>query len=357
MSRKKRSQVFDADQVGIYHCTQRAVRRAMLCGHDPLTGRSFEHRRGWIEELLEELAGIFAFDALAYAVMGNHVHTMVRNRPDILESWSNREVALRWWQLTIGRRKAEGDAPDATEAELKPLLNKKRNRELRKRLGSISWLMRYLAEPIARRANKEDECKGRFWEGRFKCQPLVDEAAVLACSAYIDLNPIRAGVSDMPEDSAYTSIQRRITAMKEAQSLSDKRKTDTSSAMCLPDAWLAPVELDERAEAYSGPMPSASGRRVSDKGFLAMSVETYLKLVDWTGREIRKPNAGHIPMEAAPILERMGLEPASWRYLVDRFGKIFKQAAGRPVALGKEAIRRGQRWMQTSGSPFANARA
>jgi hypothetical protein len=78
----------------------------------------------------------------------------------------------------------------------------------------ISWFMRLLNQSIATQANQEDNCTGHFWEGRFKSQALLDEAALVACMAYVDLNPVRANIAKTPESSGYTSVKQRVIAAK-----------------------------------------------------------------------------------------------------------------------------------------------
>src|SRR5690606_37289449 len=108
-------------------------------------------------------------------------------------------------------RMADGDPESPTEAELDAIRNNpQRLAEIRLRLSHISWFMRMIAEPIARRANAEDDCPGRFWQGRFRSVKLCDEAAILACCVYVDLNPLRAGCCEKPEEAEHTSARRRI---------------------------------------------------------------------------------------------------------------------------------------------------
>ena len=87
MARRNRSEVVVEEEIGVYHCIQRVVRRAFLCGVDPLTKQSFEHRKDWIRDRLEALAGLFSVEIAAFAVMSNHVHVVLRNRPDVVALW------------------------------------------------------------------------------------------------------------------------------------------------------------------------------------------------------------------------------------------------------------------------------
>lgn len=388
MGRTLRAEQFDAGEVGIVHAVQRCVRRAYLAGFDPVSGKSFEFRREWIRRRLELISAVFGLDVLTYAIMSNHLHVIVRTRPDVVLAWSDEEVATRWLKLFPGRR-LEEYLGDPTKADIAMIVgNAKKLKEIRRRLSDVSWFMKSLAEPIARLANRQDGCTGRFWEGRFKAQKIVDEAGLLACAMYVDLNPVRAAMAETPEQSKFTSAFDRIQSVKgreidsaaaepakssiyekalestlaKAQENGDEKlvsKTQHEIAILknkkeeqakkkvriARDGWLAPLELNERGPL--GPQASRSRIRASDKGFLSLRLADYLKLLDWTGRQGRADKRGAIPGSLKPILERLGIEASMWCDLVWSYKKYFGRspAAGKPESIKAEAQRRGRRWM------------
>ncbi len=267
------------DDTPYYHCISRCVRRAFLCGFDPVTGFDFEHRRQWIVDRIKLLCSVFAVDLCAYAIMSNHYHIVIRINADEVKHWSGEEVAKRWIQIFSGpllmhQYLANADLSKTELEYVADLLV-----TWRKRLSDLSWFMRCINEPVARLANAEDHCTGRFWEGRFRSQALLDERALLACMAYVDLNPIRAAMAKTPEQSDYTSIQERIE--------------------CLQNSCLRPF-----------------GEQEEDG--IPFNLKDYLELVDWGGREIKRNKRGYIPANTPPILVRLRMDVAP---VLDYFAK------------------------------------
>ena len=172
---------------------------------------------------------------------------------------------------------------------------------------------------------------------------LIDEEAILACAAYVDLNPIRAGIAQTIEDSPFTAAQLRLKAMVggvegstdsvTSQSI-DQSAEQASILACAEintpvDSFLSPVEIDERNDPV-GVRASVSSDRCSDKGFLAMPAAAYMELLDWTARQIVTGKRFSTPEDAPPLLERLKIKPAVWFELVTQFGKLFSLVAGQP---------------------------
>ncbi len=304
-----RSQLVQVGTSGTFHCVSRCVRRGFLCGSDLQTGRCFEHRKVWAESRLLELAGIFSISVLAYAVMSNHLHLVLRVDPTHAAGWSDQEVAERWVRLFPVRIDGQIDAEACRRKAWMLTGNAERMATLRHRLSDLSWFMRCLSEKLARMANAEDRCSGRFWEGRFRCQALLDDEAVLACMAYVDLNPVRAGVADDLTGSTHTSIHGRL-----AQPLSSHGQ---------------PVR------AVAGP-PAV--------GFLPISESDYIQLVDWAGRQLKPGKRGLISASAPPALPGQ-CDPERWLATVSGIESRFCRAIGSAQALLDKAQKIGQRWL------------
>ena len=270
---RPRSELVDRENGGFYHLFDRCVRQAWLCGEDPNTGENFDHRRGWIERRLLLLTDVFPIDVYAYAVMSNHYHIVVNYCPARALEWSDAEVARRWLRVYGPRATDQGERA-AHEAAL--LADPARLVELRQRLGDVSWYMRCLNEHIARRANKEEDRTGRFWEGRFESRPLADEQAVHACMVYNDLNPLRAGMVAGLDAPQQTSLRRRL-----------------EEAAASPERLREPLR-PLRLESDSGRVLTAG------EPALATTLEAYLAQAKWTAARCSSEHAGTDP-------------PLSWR--------------------------------------------
>ncbi len=326
-------EAFSPDEIAAVHVMSRVVRHCHLLGTDKFTGKDYDHRKSWIETEIKRLAALFGIDLLTFAIMSNHIHLIFRSRPDVVETWDNTEIAKRWFMLCPLRRGPDGLPLEPTDAELNSIrLDAKKVKEIRRRLSDISWWMRLMCQRIARRANDEDEITGRFWQGRYKAVRLLDEAAILACSAYVDLNPIRAALAETLEDSRFTSAGLRLQALADTVEVANmpNNKVSPPDPEVLPaDSFLSPIEVDEANDA-TGSSASNSNRRCSDKGFLAMPTVAYLELLDWTARQIAPGKSGTTPANTPPILKRLKIEPDIWRALVRQFGKLFSLVAGQP---------------------------
>ncbi|MEW8276193.1 MAG: alpha-amylase family glycosyl hydrolase [Candidatus Thiodiazotropha taylori] len=304
---RARESLISLEATPYYHCISRCVRRAWLCGADPYTGQSFKHRRQWVLDRLRELVDIFAIDVCAYAIMSNHYHVVLHVDEDKAKGWTDKQVIEQWMRLYKGHMLADrylaGEVMSKAEwMALSELIEK-----WRLRLYDISWFMRCMNEHLAQHANAEDQCKGRFWEGRFKSQALLDEGALLTCMSYVDLNPIRAGLAKTPERSDFTSIQERIEAYAKQQ---NRRKAKQMRKQ--------PTTLQ----------PFKRAREKEPTKYIEFELNDYLRLVDWTGRAIREDKKGAIPSDLAPILERIGLNPDAWLKSVSYYNRNYFSVMG-----------------------------
>ena len=167
-----RRKIIHLDSTPYYHCMARCVRRAFLFGDDHFSGKNYDHRKQWIVDKLKELAGVFAIDICAYAVMSNHYHVVLRVNQDEAKAWSQREVIDRWYQLFKGNMLVDRLITGDTISRAEYIVIDELVQKWRDRLKDIGWFIplkgvlkrvRCLNESIARAANEEDKCKGRFW--------------------------------------------------------------------------------------------------------------------------------------------------------------------------------------------------
>ena len=310
-----RRQLIDADTTPYYHIICRCVRRAFLCGVDDYDGRDYSHRRDWIEEKLNILIKIFAIDIAAYAIMSNHYHLVLRIDTQLSQSWNLETIFTQYAALHSCNALVQQYLAGVELTPAQMIIVYELAETYRERLSSISWFMKLLNQYIALKANREDNCKGKFWESRFKSQALLDESALLTCMAYVDLNPVRANIVKTPEASDYTSIQSRLGL--------NQRSTASIRTVLL--------EFTGKAQDYG------------DKR-IPITERDYFSLVDWTGRCVREDNRGSIPANIAPILERINITQHEWLRHTQFFEARFKRVAGNVQSIQRAATLFKRKW-------------
>ncbi len=277
-----------------YHIMSRCVRRSYLCGTDELTGQCYEHRRAWIEDRIRLLATVFSIDICSYAVMSNHYHIVVKIDAATSEGWSFDAVIQHWLCIHKGpfliQKYQNGDAISVAEMNVLTRIVD----DWRVRLASVSEFMQQLNQVIARQANIEESCTGRFWEGRFKSQPLLTEEALLTAMAYVDLNPIRAKMADTSEQSQHTSIKERI---KPSFSLAPALQQNPDfNPKYIQRFAVKPLAAIEGNVKYHKQNAALLGRKA------------YLTLVDTSGRIEHRDKRGFISEIFLPILQQLAID-------------------------------------------------
>lgn len=344
------------------HVVSRCVRKAYLCG-----GRDgrWDHRRQWLEDRLRELSGVFAVEIAAYAVMSNHVHVVQRMAPEIAATWSALEVAERWLVVfgkNAGRMQLDGDLKAAAQALAANVVWIAQKRE---RLADLSWFMRAFKESLARRANAEEKCSGRFWEGRFVSVPLLDQAALIACMAYVDLNPVRVRMADTPENSTHTSVRQRVRARRRHRTVmrvqAEVAANTLTPEVAVESLRIAGVPDEQRASAATSPeagmfvTPMARCLHPTEE-FMAprpMPLDEYLLLVDLTGRVVRPGKRGAIDPRLPAILARLDLSLEAWIATMTGWRQMHGSGVGARAGRDGHAADKGLRWIRNRCALFA----
>lgn len=316
-----RSKLVDPNVSRWYHCTTRCVRQAFLLS------KGFE-RKAWLQERLREVSDVFAIAVAGFAIMDNHIHFLVRLDPAIAEQWTPEEVVKRWAMLHPPKVKRK-NVEVTKEWIATAVQDCERVEVLRKRLVTLGWFMKEVKEPLARLANIEDGCKGTFFEGRYKSIALLDDQAVLAACAYIDLNPVAAGLTDVPEKGPYTSLKQRVdyllnasTSTESTAFLGDQPTDCLALERKLDELWLIPIE-DKAGARREGMI----------QGF---TLAHYLLLIEYTGR-LHRPGKASLSPDLESVFERLGVEPSAWG---DQLSKLSAPGlTGRFLASSRQRLR------------------
>jgi hypothetical protein len=309
MARIPREDLVSETQPGVYLCSMHTLPgQGKRVGGTDKSGVSFDHRRKWIVEQLELQAAQMAVEVLAFSVLPKSISLLLRTRPDLVKDWSDADVARRY--LTALHAKVpfgEKRLPPPTGEIERMLANRVELRRGRSRLSNLTWFVGQLTEATARNCNREDNTRGRFWEGRYQCLPLLDEPATAAAIGHVDLEPVFAGEATSLASCKFSSARLRNSSGK---------------------GLLAPAT-------------GAASKQKSLPNLLPVSDAELHKVLDWSTRQTKRLNGNALTAELVAIFETLKIRPAAWLVLIREFRDLFHRAAGTEESLDKIRKKRG----------------
>jgi putative transposase len=279
-----------SQQAGSFHIISRIAGGGILLHHE---------EKEYFLKLLERLSAGFFVQIHSFCIMGNHFHILATGLEQEGEKASKEELEKRY-RLIYGKGARPPVGSYDVSGNLVPDADGGVER-LRSRLGSVSRFVQELKQTFSRWYNKRHERQGYLWGDRFKGVIIFKGEAQLACSAYIDLNPVRAGIVERPEDYRWSSLGMRLRAPVRA------------------GRFLRPITLvdvlNDSEELYGLPYV-----RVSDE---LRGIAWYREFVYETGG-VARMDKGRIPerlvREAAACGGHLGLKDR-FRYRVKNFSE------------------------------------
>ena len=340
MARLPRGEVIKKDESGLYHCWTNTVRSLKILAAE-YRGKS---RRDWVIDRAEDLARWFGISIAFYSVLDNHYHFVLQTLPELVKKWTDKQVIKRsskiyaWKFLRMGVRGGE-----ATPEQLEEFArDKELVAECRARLSDPSWFMKQLNQYIAWRCNQSDEKRGHFVGSRFGCRALLDDVGILIAGIYVDLNEIRAQLASTLEEAKRSSVSRRLQALRirrdaKAGEASDQSAADRRKAAQL-DGFLSPLcTTGDGQTSEFGYLPAGcdGSRRATDVGVLDLTLENYLQILEWVGRQPHEGKRGQIDSDAPSALASFGLSGSDLMYYLANFERRSAYAAGRASAVSR----------------------
>ena len=143
-------------------------------------------------DLIRRYSSLYLVEILGICIMGNHFHLLVKMFPEY--KFTDDDIKKRYVEFYGNDRSfAYGQIPS-----------------LREKLSNLSEFVREIKVGFTRYYNRRNNRRGYFWGDRFRSVIVEKGETLINCQAYIDLNPLRAGLVDRPEEYRWNSLGYHI---------------------------------------------------------------------------------------------------------------------------------------------------